>query len=1032
MNLTKKEREEVTKVYDTWLNSYLTGDVETYDSFFDDRYHFIGSTGNEHFLDRRDTTEFFANTGDQFAGKTKIKNNTRTIEKFEGLIFVTEIFDTYFLIEGDWTYYGKFRFTSALRKNKEGWRFIYQHFSMPDTKAEEGETIGTQKIAAENQILKEAVKRRTIELEHKTRELEIESALERVRTAAMAMQKPDDLMDVCQIISEQLENLDVDNIRNTQLAIIDEARKNYANYQYFNAYSKRVFEETNFEDNRASNAMVTEMQKSANSFFIGSIQGEELQEFREWRKKDDQYPDPLLDEANALHYYFYSIGKGGLGLTTYQEISEESLKIFKRFHKIFTLAYRRFLDIQQAEAQAREAQVELALERIRAMVANMQNSEELLGIMVKMRAEFVSLGHEAHYFWHMKWMPDKYLKAMTSGDGTQIGMVMELPRKIHGEIPSLAAWEKSDEPTVVHVMDVKATLDYVHKMVHWGDFKLVDPNMPTEQDIHHIGGLTYVMARTLHGEIGYSLPGMEPHPPEEDLAILVRFAAVFDLAYRRFEDLKNAEARTKEALKQASLDRVRAQVATMRKPDDLKSITPLIWMELNTLQVPFFRCGVFIINEKEENVHVYLTTPDGKPLAALHLAFDFSDLTKNTIASWQENKVYQEHWNREEFIAWTHEMMKLHQVNTPEEYQGDAQPPVSLHLHFIPFAQGMLYVGNTKELEEEKIQLVRSLADAFSYAYARYEDFIVLEDAKQRIEKALNDLKATQSQLVHAEKMASLGELTAGIAHEIQNPLNFVNNFSEVSIELMEELAQESALSSLSRRAKRIRDQQSAGEIMVDIRQNLEKINHHGKRASGIVKSMLEHSRAGSGDKVPTDINTLADEYLRLSYHGLRAKDKSFSADFKLEADADLPNVNVVPQDIGRVLLNLINNAFYAVSAKALATADNSYKPTVIVKINRQSTIDNRQSTMNQPPSGGLGVNWIEIRITDNGNGIPDDIKEKIFQPFFTTKPTGEGTGLGLSMSYDIITKGHGGELKVETKEGEGTEFIILIPLLMH
>jgi signal transduction histidine kinase len=245
--------------------------------------------------------------------------------------------------------------------------------------------------------------------------------------------------------------------------------------------------------------------------------------------------------------------------------------------------------------------------------------------------------------------------------------------------------------------------------------------------------------------------------------------------------------------------------------------------------------------------------------------------------------------------------------------------------------------------------------------------------------------------------MASLGELTAGIAHEIQNPLNFVNNFSEVSTELLEEVKEEIENGNI----------EEIKAITEDVIQNLEKILHHGKRADGIVKGMLQHSRGSSGQKEPTDINALADEYLRLSYHGLRAKDKSFNAEFKMEADENLPEVNVVPQDIGRVLLNLINNAFYAVVEKSKLQAS-GYKPQVFVSTKNINT-------------------KIEIRVRDNGDGIPDSVKEKIFQPFFTTKPTGSGTGLGLSLSYDIV-KAHGGEIKVESKENEGTEFTIQLP----
>jgi signal transduction histidine kinase len=272
---------------------------------------------------------------------------------------------------------------------------------------------------------------------------------------------------------------------------------------------------------------------------------------------------------------------------------------------------------------------------------------------------------------------------------------------------------------------------------------------------------------------------------------------------------------------------------------------------------------------------------------------------------------------------------------------------------------------------------------------------------KQRTNKILEDtlgnLRSTQSQLIQSEKMASLGELTAGIAHEIQNPLNFVNNFSEVNEELLKELNTEADKGNL----------EEVKAIAKDITFNSEKINHHGKRADAIVKGMLQHSRSSSGIKEPTDINALTDEYLRLAYHGLRAKDKSFNASIKTDFDNGIGKINIIPQDIGRVILNLINNAFYTVDEKKKLN-QNRYEPTVSVSTKKTN-------------------GKVEIKVSDNGNGIPQKVLDKIFQPFFTTKPTGQGTGLGLSLSYDII-KAHGGELKVETKEGEGAEFIVILP----
>jgi signal transduction histidine kinase len=265
---------------------------------------------------------------------------------------------------------------------------------------------------------------------------------------------------------------------------------------------------------------------------------------------------------------------------------------------------------------------------------------------------------------------------------------------------------------------------------------------------------------------------------------------------------------------------------------------------------------------------------------------------------------------------------------------------------------------------------------------------------QEDLRQSLLHLELTQSQLIQSEKMASLGELTAGIAHEIQNPLNFVNNFSEVSVELFEEM--EVALQK--------NDREEAVLIALDIKENLEKISHHGKRADAIVKGMLQHSRVSAGKKEPTDINALADEYLRLSYHGLRAKDKDFNATIETNFDASIGKIAVVQQDIGRVLLNLYNNAFYAVNEKK-QLSDEGYKPVVLVTTRKEN-------------------DKVVIVVRDNGNGIPQKVVDKIFQPFFTTKPTGQGTGLGLSLSYDII-KAHGGEVKVNNTKGGGAEFII-------
>jgi signal transduction histidine kinase len=325
-------------------------------------------------------------------------------------------------------------------------------------------------------------------------------------------------------------------------------------------------------------------------------------------------------------------------------------------------------------------------------------------------------------------------------------------------------------------------------------------------------------------------------------------------------------------------------------------------------------------------------------------------------------------------------------------------------------ALGLLIVASTQKkslLKEQKQREEEARArEQVAAQNAELERLVAARTAaltqqSEELREALDELQTIQNQLIQAEKMASLGELTAGIAHEIQNPLNFVNNFAEVSSELLDELADE--------QTSPAPDPELEAELLADLQQNLEKITHHGKRAASIVRGMLEHSRASTGERQPTDLNALCDEYLRLAYHGLRAKDKSFNATLQTDFAPVLPLVEAVSQDLGRVLLNLFTNAFYAVRQRQLATATPGYAPTVRVSTARAG-------------------DEVVVRVRDNGTGIPEEVQQKIFQPFFTTKPSGEGTGLGLSLSYDLVVKGHGGTLEVDSEEGDYTEFTMRLP----
>jgi signal transduction histidine kinase len=680
---------------------------------------------------------------------------------------------------------------------------------------------------------------------------------------------------------------------------------------------------------------------------------------------------------------------GSLGIMSVEPPGKKVRDTLARFADVFELIYKRYLDLKKAEDQEREMLIQDAFERVRVSSMAMHKSIQLAETAKVLFEQFDQLGK----------IPDRMSIGIINEESNKVELWVtdQMGKQVNHEYffsidePTsiskiVSAWKEKKDAAVVDLTG--------QNLQDWLQFVKEEARLPIDET--RIRGRRVQQAAFFSQ--GFLLFTTNEPVAEEIMHLLVRFARVFDLAYTRFRDLLMAETQAREAIKTSALDRLRAEIASMRNANDLQKITPLVWRELKVLGISFVRCGVFIIDESLAVQRAYLSSPDGNPLAILNLPFHSNLLTEQTVIHWRNGLVYRKHWNREEFVSWMQTMIDQGQVENREHYQGAMEIPESLDLHFVPFAQGMLYVGNTTPLSAYETDLVKCLAESFSIAYARYEDFDNLEKAKQKVEYALSELKATQAQLIQSEKMASLGELTAGIAHEIQNPLNFVNNFSELNKELIAEMKEAIA-------AENYKEVQIVAK---NIEANEEKINNHGRRADAIVKSMLEHSQTNTGTKEPTDINSLAEEYLRLSYQGIRAKDRTFNAFLRTDFDETLENISIIPQDIKRVLLNLYNNAFYAVNEKR-KTIEGDYEPFVSVTTRHLD-------------------NMIEISVRDNGTGIPAKIMDKIFQPFFTTKPTGQGTGLGLSLSYDII-KSHGAELKVESKEGEGSEFIIQLPI---
>jgi signal transduction histidine kinase len=825
--------------------------------------------------------------------------------------------------------------------------------------------------------------------EAQAREAQIEAALERVRSRTMAMHRSDEMKETAVLLFQQVVSLGVPAF-GTGFNIWDDDLKFATAWMGGEDRMQPPFKTSSSED---IFLRIYEAAQKGDVLFVEEQGGEALKTHYEYMNSIPVFKEiaDKMEEAGQsfptfqiMHCAFFS--HGYLMFISFKPVPD-AYDIFKRFAKVFEQTYTRFLDLQKAEAQAREAQIEAALERVRSKAMAMHSSEGL-------NATIAAFYRELEQF---------------SITPRRCGVGLLQKNRI-AELSTMNTMEHGNSIEIIGILKMEGhwVLDGVydnwilqkefHPVLRGNEIKeynqLLRPQVAFPEYPNDSAQFGYFFFFPEGGVYAWT----EKEMKEDELNIYRRFTRVLSLTYKRYKDLKDAEANALEAVRRASLDRVRAEIASMRTVDDLQRITPIIWHELTALGVPFVRCGVFIIDEATEHIQVHLSSPDGNALGALDLPFNSSELTLNSVNHWRQGMIFKTHWNKQEFLKFMQSMIKLGQISNPETYQGATQPPESLHLHFVPFKQGMLYAGNTSPLEKEALELVKALAESFSIAFARYEDFKQLQTAKNQIEKTFTELKAAQAQLIQAEKMASLGELTAGIAHEIQNPLNFVNNFSEVSKELIGEMNEELA----------VRNYQLANEIAEDIKQNLEKINYHGKRAADIVKGMLQHSRNNSGQKEPIGINALADEYLRLAYHGLRAKDKSFNARMTTDFDETIGKINIIPQDIGRVILNLITNAFYAVNEKKKQLKD-GFEPVVSVSTKK---IENR----------------ITISVKDNGNGIPKHILDKIFQPFFTTKPTGQGTGLGLSLSYDIV-KAHGGELKIETKEGEGSEFIVQLPI---
>ncbi|MFC0605056.1 sensor histidine kinase [Winogradskyella pulchriflava] len=848
--------------------------------------------------------------------------------------------------------------------------------------------------------------------EAQARNAQIEASLERVRAKAMAMHDSNELDEVLSVLCEQFDVLGIVPM-STHMTVLD-FENNTFTFRETGKFGNRSFGEQTVALDAMDNWKETvDKWKADKATAINKLHFPKEQLSTVWDVFHESFASMPKDSRITPKDYpdgiYHTAGKhpfGYIGMNQVRPATEEEEQIVIKFANEFGMAYQRFLDLQKAEAQAREAQIEAALEKVRSRSLAMHNANELKDVVVVIVEKLKELGVilDANGVTLCTYFPDSkdVLHWIASPDFSHVGKYL-LPYFDHVIFKDAWQSKESGEAYFSKSYSVEKKNSFFEHAFEHSDYKY----FPEKVKEWIFNNDKHVLSFAWQKNSAILIPsntGVLPTDSEKE--ILIRFSKVFEQAYIRFMDLKKAEAQTREAHIEAGLEKVRSRSLAMDGSNEMQDVANEIFYQMQALGLQMDAVGMSGEMDATKDYDVWIGgSTFKKPLTIPHSKATKVQRDYNIINA-----------NRDELFTRTYTgAIKKEYIDYLLAANSFPKKLEKIMVESDAFTTSISYSKSSgiqivryseEPYTDEENQILIRFAKVFEQAYVRFRDIEIKEEQssallaeKKLLEKTLSNLQATQKQLIQSEKMASLGELTAGIAHEIQNPLNFVNNFSEVSKELLDEMLEEMENG----------DMEEVKAIMDDVIQNLEKINHHGKRADGIVKGMLQHSRASGDKKEPTNINALADEYLRLAYHGLRAKDKSFNAQLETDYDDSIKTVNIVPQDIGRVVLNLFTNAFYAVGEKKSNSKNKAYKPTVSVKTEKLK-------------------DKVIISVKDNGNGIPKHIIDKIYQPFFTTKPTGKGTGLGLSMSFDIV-KAHNGELEVETEEGESTTFTIQLPL---
>ncbi|MEI6264349.1 MAG: nuclear transport factor 2 family protein, partial [Sphingobacteriia bacterium] len=754
MKLTKKIEAEITSVYDTYWKALLIADIDNYTSVLDENFKLIGSTESEVFFKSIEAIKFLEVTADQVAGNIELRNRVIKIELIETLILVTEQSDTYVKIDANWSFYGKARISTLIGKKKQEWKIIQMHLSFPDSKADEGQTIGLDKISKENLELRDAIKRRTIELENKNRELEIETALEKVRAVAMGMKKAEDMLSICKTISQQLIQLGVKEIRNVQTAIFYESRGTYMNYEYYAKHDKTFITEVDYKNHKIQLAFAKKMLKGPNEEVLEQLKGKKLQDWYIYQKSTNQFADKYLLKAHSLNYYWYSLGPVALGISTYYPLTNDETNLFKRFLKVFELAYRRYLDIEKAEAQAREAQIETALERVRSRSIAMHSSDELKEVIMVVIEQLKKLGFDLDLA--------NFNFRINSKDWS---MWLATPNYAYPEIIHLP-YLKS--PLFDHPIEaVKQGLDFMsdvltyeeknRAMHHFNENTILKQYDSDERKRYIAEGKGLARSIVFMKSIILTISNFKAIPYlEEENEIVKRFATVFEQSYTRFLDLQKAEAQTKEAKIEASLERVRSHTMGLRKSDELEKVMSVIFEEFTKLGLDVYESGIFLRKDKSREFSVW-----GKSILedGFFTNYDFPFLDHTIL-----NQVISNLENQKEYAifslhgadlkSYLKMMFAIEQFKTvAPETKAAYFSLKNIYVAHAYFQHGFLEIAGESPIEADMVEVARKFTQVIDLAYTRFLDLKKAEEQAReaQIEAALERVRAA-SMAMHSSQ----------------------------------------------------------------------------------------------------------------------------------------------------------------------------------------------------------------------------------------------------------------------------------------